>query len=38
MKKMTKIKKEVSEEEEKFPLPVYSADEDIYKKEKVKNL
>ncbi len=33
MKKDTK-KKEAASEDEKFPLPIYSADEDIYKKEK----
>jgi hypothetical protein len=33
MKKDTK-KKATASEDEKFPLPIYSADEDIYKKEK----
>jgi hypothetical protein len=34
MKKKTKMKEDGSSENEKFPLPVYSADEDIYSKEK----
>ncbi len=34
MKKETKDKKTQSVEDEKFPLPIYSADEDIYKKDK----
>ena len=34
MKKEPKNKKKISVEDEKFPLPIYSADEDIYKKEK----
>jgi hypothetical protein len=34
MKKETKNKKETSSEAEKFPLPIYSAEEDIYRKEK----
>jgi hypothetical protein len=33
MKKDTK-KKPITPEDERFPLPIYSADEDIYKKEK----
>jgi hypothetical protein len=34
MKKKTKNQEETPSENEKFPLPIYSADEDIYKKEK----
>lgn len=34
MKKEPKNKKKISVEDKKFPLPIYSADEDIYKKEK----
>ena len=34
MKKEPTNKKKISVEDEKFPLPIYSADEDIYKKEK----
>jgi hypothetical protein len=34
MKKGAKNKDKISSEDEKFPLPIYSADEDIYKKEK----
>ena len=34
MKKEPMNKKKISVEDKKFPLPIYSADEDIYKKEK----
>jgi hypothetical protein len=34
MKKITKNEKDNSPEAKKFPLPIYSEDEDIYKKEK----
>lgn len=34
MKKEPKNKKKISAADEKFPLPIYSSDEDIYKKEK----
>ena len=34
MKKVSKNDKENSIEDKKFPLPIYSEDEDIYKKEK----
>ena len=34
MKKVSKKDKDTSPEEEKFPLPVYPAEEDIYKQEK----
>ena len=34
MKKVSKKSKERSQEEKKFPLPVYPENEDIYKKEK----
>lgn len=34
MKKAPKDNKDSSSESEKFPLPIYSADEDIYNKEK----
>ena len=34
MKKSIKNKKENLSDDEKFPLPIYSEDEDIYKKEK----
>src|SRR5450432_1971110 len=34
MKKTSKNDKDDSPEEKKFPLPIYSEDEDIYKKEK----
>jgi hypothetical protein len=34
MKKTSKNDKDDSLEEKKFPLPIYSEDEDIYKKEK----
>jgi hypothetical protein len=34
MKKVSKKDKDSTSEEKKFPLPIYSEDEDIYKKEK----
>lgn len=34
MKKISKNDKKSSRESDKFPLPIYSADEDIYSKEK----
>jgi hypothetical protein len=34
MKKVSKKEKDISAEDKKFPLPIYSDDEDIYKKEK----
>lgn len=34
MKKKIDNKEEISSEDEKFPLPVYAAGEDIYKKDK----
>ena len=34
MKKITKEEKDSSAEAKKFPLPIYSEDEDIYSKEK----